>query len=317
MEKLYDVLWIEDEADKCSEFIKLCEEEGIKLHISSTREEGIKEFEKDKSRWDAVILDVKCPFKEKSNPDTDGFFEVFRTIGKSVPIFIYTGQPDRIGDSEFAKMCGEISIYKKGEGMDSLIDAILSISTEKAKIRRKYKQVFEAIERHFGKYIEEVEKILVEILTPLHFEDSNQGFQASSYFINLRKLLEYIFRVYNKYGLLPDECIPNGVVNQTYCSLYLAKVNVKLDSIQLLCKERIVPEYMSYNIRSIIEVGNGGAHTSDKNTFYEVGCPKSVLYGSALHLCDIIVWLDCYIGKHSNIEENLSMCKRMSISPQK
>lgn len=315
MEKLCDVLWIEDDAEKCPRFKELCEARGIKLHIYTTREEGCKVLENDKSKWDAVILDAKCPFRENTAANLAGLGNILQVIGKSIPTFVYTGQPDIISDSVFKEMCGEVQIFDKGKDTVSLPNAILESTKKEAKIKRRYAQIFNIVEKRFEENAKEVEDILLRVLTPLHFENERLGIQADSHLVVLRKLLEYIFRVYHSYGLLPDECIPNGKVNLTYCSLYLSGEKVENGGWSVKSKLSIIPEYMSYNIRSIINTGGIAAHTADVKDVFRIGCIECLVYGYALHLCDMIIWLDDYIEAHPIKEENLRMCMRPKRTP--
>ena len=131
MGKLYDVLWIEDDAEGCKSFIKLCTEKGIDLRICPTREEGVKVFENEKTKWDAVILDAKCPNKENDIANLYGFTEVLRVIGNNVPVFVYTGQPDVIANNTFAEMCGATQVFEKGRATGALIAAIVENTGEK------------------------------------------------------------------------------------------------------------------------------------------------------------------------------------------
>lgn len=315
MGKLCDVLWIEDDAEGSKSFITLCEASGIKLHIYTTRDEGCRELEKDKSKWDAVILDAKCPVRENSVANITGLGNILQVIGKSIPTFVYTGQPDIISDCVFKEMCGEVPIYEKGKGTRPLIEAVLESTKKMAKIKRRYAQIFNIVEKRFGENAIEIEDILLKMLTPLHFEDERFRFQADAYLVVLRKLLEYLFRVYHSYGLLPDECIPGGKVNLTYCSLYLSGKKVENGGWSVKSKLNIVPEYMSYNIRSIIETGGIGAHTPDVKGVPIIGCVESLVYGYALHLCDMIIWQDDYIETHPIKKENQAMCIRPKRTP--
>ena len=65
-----------------------------------------------------------------------------------------------------------------------------------------------------------------------------------------------------------------------------------------------------------MDLGNVNSHTieldeNDKQKleeFFRMANSKYILFGLALQLCDVIIWLSNYLAKHNNKEENLRNC---------
>lgn len=182
---------------------------------------------------------------------------------------------------------------------------------EKSRIKKIHKEVFDIITRHFGESAEDVTDILLELLLPLYLDEKRHTFSTSFQLDRILRLLEHIFRAYHKYGLLPDECISNDKINLTHCSIFLAGKETKIDDTLYASKEQIVPLYMSLCIQSIIEIGNFSSNIGSEKQ--NLSYTDNLLYGYTLIMCDMIVWLNNYIEKHPNKEENLLMCTRIPI----
>ncbi len=294
MEKLYDVLWIEDDAEGCKSFIKLCTEKGIDLRICPTREEGIKVFENEKTKWDAVILDAKCPNKANSIADVDGFMDVVRVIGNNVPIFVYTGEPEIIADDTFTKMCGATQVFEKGRATGALIAAIVENTSDRIKVKRKYKKVFEVVDRCFRENAEKVREILLKAL--LHVE--NQDVIVGSDYNELRNILEYLCTAMNSFGLIPDEYMigKNGRMSLTDCCKYISGQKNKDGKID--CREELFPSSMGGLFKFLCYKFNDCCHAG--------GNPMQFLYyGCCLQMCEIIIMLDHILCNHPNKVENI------------
>lgn len=184
---------------------------------------------------------------------------------------------------------------------------------EKSRIKNIYKQVFDIIAHHFGENSEEATNTLLELLLPLHFEEKRLSFSTNQQYNKVLILLECLFRTYHKYGLLPDACIPDGKINLTHCSIFLAGKETKIGDTLYVSKERIVPTYMSLYIQSIIDAGNLCSRKSVDKDYLHLDFSENLLYGYTLIVCDLLVWSDSYIGMHPNKEENCSMCVCMPI----
>lgn len=322
MSKIYNILWIDDEWDKMTTFQQECEElHALHLVPFRTRKAGMEAFEHNIDHWDAVLLDAKM-FDEGEN-------EVARLVGlrkaiqrldelsmkRAIPRFISTGQTDLMSDENFKDSFGEF--YKKGDDDVRLIsDMLYAIhNSERRQVKSFYKDVFTAIEElDINQF---AEQILLDILVPMHYPAKDPNFNPVLHYNQLRQLVEYLFRACHRVGLIPDQCINGRNVNLNQSSLYLAGKNAVKAGVRYgVPGERIVPEYIESFIRSVLEFGNTHSHTVELspedeleiNSILRAKNSNYIIFGLAMHICEVIIWLSDYISKHYNKEVNLYHC---------
>lgn len=329
----YNVIWIDDEWDTSGKsFIQICEKRH-KIHIKAfkTRREGMDALEQNFKFWDAVILDAKA-FNNSSTKelaDVDGLYEAMRQIERlklkrHIPYFVLTRQPDLMDDRMFEKSVGKF--YKKdSEGKNKLIS---DLKDEVGKSTRHQLKAlyYDVMERLYSLDIEAGEDIL-NILEAMHHQDQHPDFEPVNHYTKLRKILEWNFREANKYGIIPDECIEDGIVNLNQSCCYLCGLNC--DHIHLRYgdeskKESIVPKHIKDMMFLVLYLGNVKSHTAilpnddiDRLERYlkdEVRNSLYLIFSLALQICEITMWLGRYIDKHPNKEENLKKCVKIEIA---
>ena len=326
MSMTYNVLWIDDEWDKMTTFQQECEEiYGLHLEPFRTRKAGMEAYERDIEHWDAVLLDAKM-FDEGENEVAalSGFKKAIQrldelSLKRTIPRFISTGQPDLMSDNTFKQLYD--NFYKKGVDDVKLINDMLAAiaNCDNQHVKKIYQDVFNAIGNlGIAKY---TESILMEILVPMHYPGNEPNFKPSYHYNKLRQMIEYLFRVCNKFGIVPDQCITDGKVNLTMSSLYLAGKDAEKIGVRYGVKgDRIIPDYIENIIRSVLDFGNVHSHTVELNDEDTLKIEKIlvsaksryIIFGLTLQLCEAIVWLSEYISKHNDKEANLSMCNRIS-----
>ena len=328
----YNVIWIDDEWDTIGKtFIQICEKRH-KIHIKAfkTRREGMDVLEQNLKFWDAVILDAKAYNNSSTNEvaDVDGLYEAIRQIERlklkrHIPYFVLTRQPDLMDDKMFEKSVGKF--YKKNaEGQNQLIT---DLKKEVGNSPRHQLKVFynDVMERLYSLDIEAGEDVL-NILEAMHYPDRYPDFEPVNYYNKLRKILEWNFKEANKYGIIPDECIEDGVTNLNQSCCYLCGLNC--DHIHLRYgdetkKERIVPKHIKDMMFLVLYLGNIKSHTAklpkddiDRLERYlkdEVRNSRYLIFSLALQICEITMWLGRYMDEHPNKEENLRKCVRLEV----
>lgn len=319
---MYNILWIDDEWDKMTAFKQECEElHDLHLEPFRTRKEGIEALEKDLDHWHAVLLDAKM-FDETEN-------EVAKLTGlrkakerldqlslkKVIPYFISTGQPDLLGSENFKESFGDY--FEKGKDDIRLIEAIIDAikNSDTLQINHLYKNVFDAL-NSLGIY-DETKSILMAILLPLHFPAKDPQFKPAYHYNQLRQLLEYIFRACHKVGLIPEQCMSGSNINLNQCSIYLAGKDATIAGVRYgQPGEKIVPDYIEYLIRSILEFGNTHSHTvklSETDQFkiddiFRAKESRYIIFGLTMHICEVLTWFADYICVHNDKEINRSYC---------
>lgn len=328
----YNVIWIDDEWDTIGKsFIQICEKRhNIHIKPFKTRREGMDALEQNLKFWDAVILDAKAYNNSSANEvaDVDGLYEAIRQIERlklkrHIPYFVLTRQPDLMDDKMFEKSVGKF--YKKNaEGQNQLIT---DLKKEVGNSSRHQLKVFynDVMERLYSLDIEAGEDVL-NILEAMHYPDRYPDFEPVNHYNKLRKILEWNFKEANKYGIIPDECIEDGVVNLNQSCCYLCGLNC--DHIHLRYgdetkKERIVPKHIKDMMFLVLYLGNIKSHTAklpkddidrlERNLKDEVRNSRYLIFSLALQTCEITMWLRRYMDEHPNKEENLRKCVRLEV----
>ncbi|MFN8307334.1 MAG: hypothetical protein U0T79_11200 [Ferruginibacter sp.] len=313
----YKVLWIDDDFKTQQDFIGEAEQEGIDILAFESHEEGMAELNKRLEYYHAVILDAKV--KERKEDTVTGLSGLMASrdrlieINKNsyLPYFIFTGQPDYTNSTLFNEVYGKY--YIKASDNESLFTDLKAAIEKKEEylVRKKYRDVFEVCsEKYVGDH---AAQYLSDILC--NIERKNDLFNNEKYFTGLRKVIELIFRASNKIGLLDNKCIPNGVVNLTWASLYMSgKVaELKPGNEKIHCSKAHFPVLISKNVKYILDIANAASHTegpdpeSDKLGLSEYkGQINSnyLLYSITFQLMDILLWYKAYADANPRIEAN-------------
>lgn len=327
MSKKYNILWIDDEWDKMPTFKQECEElYNLKLLPFRTRKDGMQALEEELDKWDAVLLDAKM-FDENVNEvaKLKGLRKAISHLDKLsmkryIPRFISTGQPDLLASEDFKDMVGDY--YEKFKDDEKLMVDILSAihNAESSQIKVIYSNVFTSIETlGISEYID---SIILDILLPLHYTEKQSSFKPIHHYNQLRQFVEYLFRACHKVGVIPDQCIPNGIVNLNQCSIYLAGKNAEKAGVRYgEPGERVIPEYIEAIIRSVLDFGNVHSHTVELDAedtikienILRSSQSKYLIFGLALQMCEVITWFAKYISEHNNKEINLLHCQPLMI----
>lgn len=338
---LLNVLWVEDNESLFQSFSMEAKRSPyyLKLIPNNCWVEAKKVLLEQYDDISAIILDAKCKYRKDDPDDTLNFLpNVLKELGeiailkkRTIPWFILSagdgGDSGEVGRLDWTKRGRlewddwEGDFYKKGTDRPTLYTRIREFADVSNEIQIKtilYKPVFEALNSLQGFDNREAKKCLTDVLVALHFPLDNMDFKASLYYNQLRKVLECLFRTCNKVGLVPDQCISNGVVNLNQSSKYLAGKEADKTGVRYVGEDgRIAPEHIEKEIRSILELGNINSHTleldeDDKlklDRFFRTANSKYIVFSLALQLCDVVVWLKDYISNHNNKEDNLRKCQ--------
>lgn len=323
MSKKYNILWIDDEWDKMPTFKQECEElYNLVLVPFRTRKAGMQALEDNLEKWQAVLLDAKM-FDESENEQASlaGLGKAKAhldrlSVKKAIPYFISTGQPDLLDDDNFKALFG--NYYTKAKDDEKLMADILQaiLNAESSQIKAIYSNIFASSETlGISEYID---SIILDILLPLHYTEKQSSFKPIHHYNQLRQLVEYLFRACHKVGLIPDQCIPNGIVNLNQCSIYLAGKNAEKAGVRYgEPGERVIPEYIEAIIRSVLDFGNVHSHTVELDAedtikienILRSSQSKYLIFGLTLQLCEAITWFAKYISVHDDKEVNLLYCQ--------
>ena len=322
---MYNVLWIDDQWDTLDGFIeKAATVYNLSITPYRTSKAGIEAIRSDLDKWDAVILDAKG-LDESENEATDVIGlrkakDFLLSLSKPIPYFIYTGQTDYLSSDFFKSAFGDF--YSKYDGYNKILKAVVEAIEKKVENQtiHNYQDLFSSLESlGISEYTKDT---FLDILLPLHYKEKEEGFRPVHHYTQLRKVIEYLFRVCGEVGLVPEQCIENGLVNLNQCSVYLSgKITEKLTVKLRYIGEggRIVPEYIEKIIHSVLNFGNTSSHTIELNTedkekienLFKSLKSNYLIYALTLQLCEVVVWFANYIPTHNDKEYNLSLCERI------
>ncbi|MEO6671016.1 MAG: hypothetical protein ABIN36_16160 [Ferruginibacter sp.] len=312
----YKVLWIDDMFKTQEDFIGEAEQEYIDVYPYESHEEGIARLNSDPEFFHAVILDAKVK-KGKDDTDTglaglsasrDRLIEINKN--GYLPFFIFTGQPDYVDASWFTETFGKY--YIKAKDNELLFKDLKNAIDKKIEyqIQKKYQSAFEVCT---DKYIgAPAIKHFFDILTSI--EHPADQFDDEKYFNGLRKIIEYVFRASNKLGLLHDKCIPNGIVNLTWSSLFMALKEMELGSSgeKIGCSKIHFPCILASNVKSILDITSAASHTEGEKengklnfTQYKTQINSNyLLYSLAFQVMDLVLWFKKYADEHPDSKIN-------------
>lgn len=309
----YNVIWIDDEWDTIGKsFIQICEKRH-KIHIKAfkTRREGMEALEQNLKFWDAVILDAKAFDNSSTNEvaDLDGLYKAIRQLERlkpkrHIPYFVLTRQPDLMDNRMFEQSVGRF--YKKdAEGQSKLIADLKEEVGNSLRHQMKilYSDVMECL---YSLDIEAGETVL-DILEAMHFPNNHPDFDPNLYYNKLRQILEYNFRKANKFGVIPNECIPNGIVNLNQWYMYLSGRDAEVVGVRCSFPQAILPKHIQKIVSLILSLGNNYSHTP----IPEITNPRNLLYSLSLQICEVTLWLDNYIKNNHDVEKNKKMCVKI------
>lgn len=338
------VLWVDDQEFEPMEDI--ADAQGIDItHVYSwaQAEPLLADYHFDD--WSAIIFDCYCTM-QPNGPEDERFlqkafarFNQIRGSKRIIPWYIlsagagsnfetiisFTPYEERLlWDADWEKV-----YYSKNTGdYKTLLERIkvMAPNLVNYKTRYRFREVFDALE-NTTLFDERIASIMYSILKSLLYPQDSDSFNATMYYNQLRKCIEYIFRSCNKIGLLPDELITKETgVNLSWSYHYL--IGNKVNGLNIRygeSGERIVPDKIGKEIDRILLFSNINSHTSDLSDEEKVIVDKYfsgttgeyVLYSMALGLCSVILWYEEYVKNgHDNIEENRRMCRNITTAAE-
>ena len=326
MNTRYEVLWIDDEWDKMTSFKEECEViHQIKLHPFRTQKAGMEALDENVKKWDAILLDARMldQSEEKEVAKLDGLRKAIAHINqlasrRSIPYFIFTGQPDLMSNEMFEQSFG--TYYNKGMDGEQLIADMKSAIAQST--RYQVKTFYPDAVEDLSFLSEDERENVFDILEAMHFPHSHPDFTPRLYYNPLRKALEDIFRLAGKAGVIPDYFFKEGQVNINQCFMFL--IGSPAIKIGYQATERIAPRHIQEMMSLIINIGNINSHSIAESQSTELSeaeiqgydnhikqngtNSKYLVFSMALQLCEILHWMKHYITEHPDKKENIKKC---------
>lgn len=276
-QKLYNVVWIDDQCKVRPGLILNAKQNDIVISPFELAIDGLKELENNPSKYDGVILDVKCLYDTHDEVDSSASFyktrkELRRIADKfkiEIPCFVYSGQPDYTSNAEFENYLGEEKLYIKGSDDRQLLADIKKMADDRlmTQIRHKY---LDPLKRRLP---ENINMELTEILSYVE----NCIMDKPDVFPKMRTVINWLMDELNEYGLL---AVKHNGANINACSVYLGKKELA----------KYVPIHIQRSLHSCVEICNNGSHRIEVFNYVQDNQAPFLVRSTVFELLNIMGW---------------------------
>jgi hypothetical protein len=295
MEKIWKVLFVDDDHRYAEPLIDRAYSAGLELEYYDNWEEAFSMLQEDFNKYHGVIIDGKGKLTKDSRGDDQR--HVNRAIGdlrelkgkkQLIPFVVlskYIELKDTIDEPFFEKGKDEQEMFKY------LIRNIQNSETNI--IKAKYKDVFEVFELSY------LDKTTENHLTEAIKTFENGNLTGGSYTL-LRMILESIYKSLHELDdkLIPYRCLrfDNDKINFTLCERRLKGLAINdRTTHKLLFPEEtpVLPEFISSVISEYTRLFNRSVHAehNDIITRYTYG-------GALFFMMDLLLWFKEFVAGH-------------------
>lgn len=299
----YTVLWVDDEHEGLGGFKELAKDENIKLDAVRSLDEFKDKLTAKYETYDGIISDAR--FFKKTNQVTgteneEALYELnefIHSITKKFKLFVYTGQPDLVGGTQFNKMFKDV--YEKSKDEERLFLDLKKAADKlpEMQIKKRYSRVFEVFNDHY------LPKSSVKDL--LKFLDDQIEHDKSSIKMG-RDFIEDLFRSFAKHEIIPSFFIDKG------CSSTSRLISGKEEKSYILNESSLPPKIITDMIEYLVKTTNPACHRSHIDDHIN-NVATDYLFDSVKYaLLDVIIWFKLYIDNEP-AKKNWSKIESSSI----
>ncbi|WP_031425531.1 hypothetical protein [Flavimarina sp. Hel_I_48] len=259
----YKILWIDDEYKKQDDLIGDAEHDGIDITPFESHEEGIEELKVKPNYYHAVILDAKV--KERKSDTVTNLnglrasrdFLIECNNEYYLPHFIFTGQPDYMGNEIFEQSFGEF--YIKGQDNERLFKDIIVAQEKRKEIQAR---------KEFPKSFLVFDENILSLSHKYLLLDLIESYQKKDYrkknLNTQRDLLEAIYIALNTtLPVIPNDPLlikNDGTPIMDHCTLFFELKPIKHKKIYL---NHFIPKYIQAAFRKVKESSSQYSHLSE------------------------------------------------------
>ena len=205
MSRVISILWVDDEPDIQTGFVKECEENNLDITVKKSFNSAKKEIENNHVLYDLFLFDARITENDDDDSaNADIFFstqlrELIISKGLIQPTLVRTGKIKKKDEALYFKIFGESNVLYKGEE-EKLFNKIKEEigNTPRIKFKEKNHILINILEKYFDKI---TLKTFIDLAITTTID--NQEYRYNE----LRKLLEYYLRKLNELEYLPDEVL--------------------------------------------------------------------------------------------------------------
>lgn len=336
----FKVLWVEDEPGNVEGLKMIADEYRIALDQCPNWEEAERRLMISFNEYTAIILDAFCPLKKSETAPNKDFLgdvmtrlsRIFGEKHKLIPWYVLSAGTmnnfdvvvQLINTNERRQMLPEWGklVYSKTDDTEvkELFDNIYKVGKNMAvnTVLYRHSEVFKYVGEGLTINSVDARNILLRILSALYNPEDNLNFEYEGN--PLRKVVEFLFRSANSYGLLPDACFKKGAnVNLQESSKFMAgqvatvysESNEATGQIRYGSpKEAVFTEEIAGIVRNILNFTSAESHTKEDGPYRIPAEKKDLFFSYVLQVCHVIRFYGQYCTTHKDVEVN----KRKHIS---
>jgi len=320
MDYKYNVLWIEDEIEKHSKFIKRGKQFNLNINHFKTVNLGVTELKNNLEKYDAIILDavgfVDSDINEKASDQA--IYTAKTNIDKlnvSLPLFIFTGHFDESILRNY-KNDKDYEVFNKSDGPSALFQSIVKKVEEypTTKLKKKYAPTLALAEMLDAAENEDTNKQYSRLLELLDFVDNEAPLKnPQDKLTPIRKIIEAIFKKFYSIGLLPDEVLESSINGRS--SFISGKHN------DYHYQEAIIQPYVANQIWFLLQITQDGSHEFGHQLRADNYVANNKLPHAFLAVfhafIDVSSYLIEFFNANENKEENLKKWSKIVVEDNK
>ena len=316
MNKVYNVLWFDDEHDTLEAIAEKAIGNDVELLGVKNAEEGLEILKTRRNEFDAVLVDGK--FYENALDQSNKVIsdQAFGKVafhlqsesdkGNYMPWFILSGKPSFSKEKHpMVTLLGK-SAFGDGKVFDKNLDEEDELFTQmkkainesdQFKVKQKYKKILDLIDdSYLGKSEEERLNIIVSNL-----EKIEDDYSTKDLFTPIRKIIERIMDRLREIG-----SIPGDLTNLNAASRFIAATEHGYTYHSIVLNPTLI-----FLFKSLLEVSNDATHINSKLQLkvdeHLLESNTSYLYkASVFQLFEILEWFKNFIDNNQSVEANQS-----------
>lgn len=342
---IYKVLWVDDDPNIVEGYRLAAGKRNIILLHALHWADAQVILEREFDELTAIILDANCKWDAKSSIYGEFLRDVLSQLNKRqgradkyIPWYILSaGTMEKFDEvvghaidrerKEMEPEWGQTLYLKdqiKSAGKNNpLFDNIRKVGARRSNniILYRHRSAF----RYLGDgsyFSAEARHIMLKVLSAMYYPEENLGYTYAGN--PIRKVIEYMFRGANKWGLLPNDFFDDlGNVNIWDSMQYLfgqnpnnipirfGNIGTKKDYSDY---DSVLPVSCLNLFKGILNFLNVDSHTKpvEDNEPYTINVPaKDLFFGYAMQILYLISYLGNYIDSHQDVKANLAKATKL------
>jgi hypothetical protein len=313
---MYRVLWIDDQPDKLPYVIQEAKElYDIELINCRFKNEGIKELEKPKPQYDAVVLDAFLVNKTDEIPAKKHLIDILNRLHQlkgmniHIPYLVFSANAGTLmADQTFVELTSGVPVFQKT--VDETPQMFLKL-IEMIKNRPEEELKFyygPALELCTSKYIGERYNDYLKTLLR-HLEDKTQIIDTKEFRDNLRFIIEGITEKFRNIGIIPEGTNEKERGLNWECNILIGR------AVGYTSNTEIMPPAISHILKNILDISQDTMHdkpglTLQVNAYLKEQGTRHMICGSVLYLVEVMQFCKKIFDEYSNYQKKIPIIQK-------